>query len=137
MAFAVALETPVGVDVERMNPDVETVSLVQSFFAVQYTDLLNAVPETEKQRAFFQLWTSEEAYVKGFGLGLSHPSKSFFVQSLDRKSRICDSEIDAPLDWTVQNCQPTPEHCVSFAINCPKGRNCDATLLELPFVMIG
>ena len=137
VAFAVTHHAPIGIDVEFINSDMDTGNLAERYLAVQETDLLSSVPDTERQSAFFQLWTIKEAYIKGIGLGLSQSLNSFFVEALDHKSRICDSLTGTPLNWITQSCQPTPEHFMSSAIERREACDCEITFLELPFLMIG
>ncbi|WP_082596425.1 4'-phosphopantetheinyl transferase superfamily protein [Pseudovibrio sp. Ad46] len=137
VAFAVAFQAPIGVDVECVNLNIDTANLAKTFLASQDTDLLNSVADTERQETFFQLWTAKEAYIKGIGLGMSHPLKSFFVEALDHKSRICDSQTGASLNWITQSCQPTPKHYMSSAIESQSASDDQVTFLELPFQMIG
>ena len=136
VTFALAVGTPIGVDAERVNLDIETDSLADSCFAIHERHLLDALPEASRQRAFFQIWTMKEAYIKGVGRGLSLPLNSFFVPILGHKSRICESLTGTSLDWITQNWQPTPTHYLSTAIKCPLNRDCDVTVLELPLQMV-
>lgn len=69
----------VGIDVEGVNRRVDSPGIVRRFFAPAEVDALFALPEAQRQRAFFDCWTRKEAYIKARGLGLSIPLESFEV----------------------------------------------------------
>ena len=68
-----------GIDVEGINRRVDSPGIVRRFFAPAEVDALFALPEAQRQRAFFDCWTRKEAYIKARGLGLSIPLDSFEV----------------------------------------------------------
>jgi 4'-phosphopantetheinyl transferase len=76
--YAVA-EQPVGVDIQRVDPDLEWPALAQSFFAPSEYMAISALPDADQREAFFACWTRKEALVKAAGLGLSHPMDAFEV----------------------------------------------------------
>ena len=63
----------VGVDVERIRPDVTYEQLARRFFSPREVAALLALPENLRRKAFFTCWTCKEAYVKARGEGLSIP----------------------------------------------------------------
>lgn len=68
-----------GIDVEGINRRVDSPGIVRRFFAPAEVDALFALPESQRQRAFFDCWTRKEAYIKARGQGLSIPLDSFEV----------------------------------------------------------
>lgn len=75
----------VGIDIERVRPIPDMLSLARGFFAAsEYEALMGASPDS-RPRAFFLCWTRKEAYIKARGLGLRLPLSSFAV-SLDREA---------------------------------------------------
>ncbi len=78
--YAVTLKTPVGVDIEFIREDFEWERIAERFFHPDETAHLGGLPGPERRKAFFQLWTCKEAYIKGRGKGLSIPTRSFAVR---------------------------------------------------------
>ena len=70
--LAFALDRHVGVDVERVRPDVDADSVAETFFAPVEVAALRALPASLQPAAFFEAWTHKEAYVKATGEGLAH-----------------------------------------------------------------
>ena len=60
-----------GVDVEALRPRPRALQLAQRFFTVDEAAALAALPETDRQLAFYRLWTAKEAVLKALGHGLA------------------------------------------------------------------
>lgn len=90
---AVTRGQAVGVDVERIRPDVDIDALAFHFLTPTEAEALRAVPEPDRLAAFFACWTRMEAMVKvtgaGLGDGLRHVEAGpddtgpFTVRSVD------------------------------------------------------
>ena len=77
--IAVTRVAPVGVDVERMNPDRANPDIARRFFAAQEIADLNGLTASEYTNAFFQCWARKEAVLKAVGTGISGGLSSFAV----------------------------------------------------------
>lgn len=73
--------TPLGVDVEKIEPQRAELSIAKRFFAEEEYQHLATLPEPERIQAFFSVWTRKEAFVKALGLGLSYPLNAFAVNT--------------------------------------------------------
>ncbi len=71
--YAVALDREVGIDVERIEPDSSYDATAERLFSPQCVAGLRAMPAAHKARAFFELWTRHEAYLKARGEGFFTP----------------------------------------------------------------
>ncbi len=60
-----------GVDVERKRPRPRALDIARRFFSADETAALSALPATDIDSAFLQLWTAKEAVLKAVGHGLS------------------------------------------------------------------
>ncbi len=69
-AVCALADAPVGIDVERVRP-VRIDALARRYFTEQEAALLITLPDTERQIAFFRLWTAKESVLKAQGIGLS------------------------------------------------------------------
>lgn len=67
----------IGVDVERIDREGETVGLAERYFSPSEVRALRALPDSEQPRRFFAYWTLKESYVKARGLGLALPLDRF------------------------------------------------------------
>ncbi|MCM3783797.1 4'-phosphopantetheinyl transferase superfamily protein [Neobacillus mesonae] len=65
----------VGIDVEEIA-DIE-LSIADRFFTDNEAKWLQSLDKTEQKKAFYELWTLKESYVKAVGSGLSLPLNSF------------------------------------------------------------
>ena len=70
----------VGVDVEKIKP---YRLKIERIFTPLDCEFING--SEQKERTFYQIWTSKEAYVKASGTGLSTPFNSFEVVNLNKK----------------------------------------------------
>ncbi|HEX7140823.1 MAG TPA: 4'-phosphopantetheinyl transferase superfamily protein [Vicinamibacterales bacterium] len=70
IAIAVA-HAPVGIDVERIRPEVETSEIASRYFRPDEVQWI--ANQRQRDLAFFQLWTLKEAIIKADGRGLSLP----------------------------------------------------------------
>ena len=86
LAIAIALERPVGIDVEQIRPGRDILALAARFFAPQEARALEALEPAERPLAFYACWTRKEAFLKALGDGLSRPLRSFTV-NVDPRSR--------------------------------------------------
>jgi 4'-phosphopantetheinyl transferase len=68
---AVAQEIEVGVDVEYVRQEFPFVEIAHRFFSSREVAALGALPSQFQRRAFYQCWTSKEAFLKAKGTGLS------------------------------------------------------------------
>ncbi|MDI4646345.1 4'-phosphopantetheinyl transferase family protein [Cohnella hashimotonis] len=69
---------PAGIDVEQMAP-IDTNAIASRYFADREQEQLFGLPEPERLRRFYELWTCKESYMKAEGLGMSLPLRDFYV----------------------------------------------------------
>ncbi len=67
---AVTWDGLVGVDVERIRPDLEIGSFARHLVAPADAARIDALPHEQRERAWFQSWTRLEAVAKASGVGL-------------------------------------------------------------------
>jgi phosphopantetheine--protein transferase-like protein len=71
MACAVALEAPVGVDLEAHDPRRDVMPIARRFFREPECLELAALEGEARLQHFYDLWTLKEAYVKARGSSLA------------------------------------------------------------------
>jgi 4'-phosphopantetheinyl transferase len=69
--IAVTREKEIGVDVERVREDFAFAEVAERYFTAKEVSALRALPGGLQRRAFYQCWTSKEAFLKARGVGLS------------------------------------------------------------------
>jgi 4'-phosphopantetheinyl transferase len=77
--IAVSADRDVGVDVERIQPDFPWEEVARSLLAPVEITTIGGVPEDRRVQAFFDCWVRKEAYLKGWGTGLSASLHDFVV----------------------------------------------------------
>ena len=68
---ALSVEHAVGVDVERIRPEVDLDGIADRFFAPSERDQLAAIGPARRADAFFACWSRKEAVLKAVGTGIS------------------------------------------------------------------
>lgn len=71
--IAVANGREVGVDIERIQPELAADSSPAAIFTPAEQKVLAGLPGEQYVREYFRLWTRKEAVLKGIGVGLSVP----------------------------------------------------------------
>ena len=77
--YAVTRAREVGVDVERIQPQLAEEQIAERFFSPGEVAELRALPPSVQAEAFFNCWTRKEAYIKARGEGMAIPLNSFDV----------------------------------------------------------
>ena len=80
---------------------------------------LNAVPQAERQKVFFDYWTLKEAYIKARGLGLALPLADFAFRLSPSSAPAISFEPslpDDPATWQFAQDWPTPQHRLAVAV---------------------
>ena len=77
--IATAPACPVGIDVERVRPELATEDTIRLVFSTSEQAAIVALSGGRRVQAFFKGWTSKEAYMKGLGDGLLIPLQEFEV----------------------------------------------------------
>jgi len=77
IVMAVTLAGDVGVDIEWLLREGQTLDIADHFFSIQERVQLYTLPEEHRKNRFFDLWTLKEAHAKAYGMGLSIPLEQF------------------------------------------------------------
>jgi 4'-phosphopantetheinyl transferase len=108
--IAIAWEQEIGVDVEWQRPLDDLATMVRSVMSEVEFDRWNRLPQADRERAFYHLWTRKEAYLKAIGLGLYRTLQDVTVpvsaSTLFQSRHIAD--LSGTEVWSVQDI-PVPE----------------------------
>jgi len=69
--IAVTREREIGVDVEHVKKEFAFAEVAERYFTAREVSAIRALPQDLQRRAFYQCWTSKEAFLKAKGVGLS------------------------------------------------------------------
>ena len=77
--YVVTRGREVGIDLERIRPDLAVAEIAGRFFSRQEVAMFQTIPTEAQREAFFRCWTRKEAYLKAQGEVLSLPLDQFDV----------------------------------------------------------
>jgi 4'-phosphopantetheinyl transferase len=101
--IAVTREREIGVDVERVREDFAFAEVAERYFTAREVSAIRALPENLQRRAFYQCWTSKEAFLKARGVGLSGELDEVEIV-LDREGRV---QVKSTLpQWSLRELDP-------------------------------
>ncbi|WP_329572828.1 4'-phosphopantetheinyl transferase family protein [Kitasatospora sp. NBC_01266] len=108
----------VGVDVERLDRDPQTIdTIVRTFTPQEQSWVAGAAPGHPRTRRALRLWTLKEAYSKARGLGLGLPFDEFsFTLAEDRVLDFRPPADDLGRQWRFLELEPVPEVLVAVAV---------------------
>jgi len=69
--IAVTREREIGVDIEHIKENFAFAEVAERYFTTREVSAIRALPQDLQRRAFYQCWTSKEAFLKAKGVGLS------------------------------------------------------------------
>jgi 4'-phosphopantetheinyl transferase len=95
---AASLDVPLGIDVEPVNRPAP-LDLAERYFAAEERAWLFSLPETERPRGFFRLWTMKEAFIKATGKGVSFGLQAFAMAFDPLRVTFADPTRIEPGDW--------------------------------------
>lgn len=133
--LAVADTTRLGIDIEKRRLDFPGFTIARQFFAEKEVAALHAMPDEQRQEAFWYGWTRKEAWIKALGDGLSFPLKQFEV-SLDPEPEAALLEVlGHPLEasrWQLFSFVPEVDYLAAVAIEGREWRTRYFQLTEFP-----
>jgi 4'-phosphopantetheinyl transferase len=110
--IAIARGQALGVDLERVDRQLDAHDLAQRFFSPGEAAALDALPEAARSTAFLRLWTCKEAVLKALGAGISFglDRVAFELDRSGTPSGIAElaPEAGASADWRVSLLEPAP-----------------------------
>lgn len=77
--IAVAKNTPIGVDIEKLRSDIEMESMASFFMDEMELHSFRKMNHNEMLTSFFDLWVQKEAYGKMLGVGLTEDPRNWAI----------------------------------------------------------
>jgi urease accessory protein len=121
---AFARSFPVGIDVEQVSPERVTEDLIAQIMCESERRTLRALPREHHIAAFFNCWTSKEAWLKGLGLGLSVPLRAIEVSIDPREpARLIGAPLEhRPGDWQLARIEICAPYAATLAFRAPSAQ---------------
>ena len=119
---AVALDQPVGVDIEYTQRKNDVLSIADHYFSTSEVAALFALPKQQQEDRFFDYWTLKEAYMKadGQGISLGLGNFSFAIDKADNVAVAFATAIDDdPARWQFRLFRHIPDHRLALAAAAP------------------
>lgn len=117
--YAVTRQRELGVDIEYVRRITNIVRFSKRFFSPREVEVLQSMPDTHKQTAFFNCWTRKEAYIKAIGTGLACPLDRFDVSLAPgepaRLIRVLDNARETER-WTFHTLAPAAGYIGALAV---------------------
>lgn len=120
--FAFAQGRRIGVDVERVRPDLPWQDIAGQFFTRRENERLRHVGETQRPRAFLRAWTCKEAYVKARGQGLFFPVNRVEVSLSPPALRRVGADENEAARWRVRELRVGGAYVATVVVEEDEGR---------------
>jgi 4'-phosphopantetheinyl transferase len=120
---AVSRVRRVGVDLEFIRRMSSIDQIARRISSVAELTGFRSLPETAKERAFFELWTRKEACVKAAGVGLSaplHAATVWFGPQRLKKVELPFAPPDPSSGWSVVRLNVAPEYEAALCVEGPE-----------------
>jgi 4'-phosphopantetheinyl transferase len=117
--YAVTAGIEVGVDLEYVREDFDSLEIAERFFSPHEVATLRALPPSARASAFFDCWTRKEAYIKARGEGLSHPLHLFTVSLMPGQAAALlstDGEPQEAACWSLVELFPGIDYRAALAM---------------------
>ena len=113
--LAVTRLAEVGVDIERIDRELDVGAIARRFFSARESADLAGRPAAERRSVFFDLWTCKEAWLKARGLPLSN-ARLIGTEFDCGTARLMRVDGDAASGWFVQSLRPSGNHAGAVAL---------------------
>lgn len=126
--YALTRRGKVGIDLERLRHIPEAGQIAGRLFSPRENAVLRVLPESGKQKAFFDCWSRKEAYLKATGVGLIEELSSIEVSLAPGESpRLLSIGGDwrEAARWSLHELTPVPGYVGALAVEKPIGSVCE------------
>ena len=116
--YGFTYDYPLGVDLEYLRSMEDVAKIAQRFFSAQESQSIASLNGTEQHKAFFQLWTAKEAYLKATGIGLtgSLADVNICLDQNDSCLQAIHGNKQATANWSMYSYLPVANYVAAIAI---------------------
>jgi 4'-phosphopantetheinyl transferase len=116
--YGFSWDRQIGVDLEYLRALSDAENIAKRFFTLQEFATLSNVALEKKEKAFFQLWTAKEAYLKATGEGLSSSldQVEIALQSDQVQLLSINGNFQTAAQWSLYSLIPAPNYLATVAV---------------------
>jgi 4'-phosphopantetheinyl transferase len=114
--YAIALDTPIGVDVERVSSRVDVDRPPKNLFSNAQLKSYAGLAWSRRGQFLLRIWTRKEAFVKALGEGLAWPLDGFNVSAHARVQHLTVGGDRHAGEWTICHLDPAPPFVGALAV---------------------
>ncbi len=115
----VTLGRQIGIDVERIRPEIADETIAEHYFSQREISTLRALPPALQTEAFFTCWTRKEAYIKATGKGLALPLAQFDVSMAPGEPAALLStrpDLGEARRWSMHHLEPGEGYAAALVV---------------------
>lgn len=115
--IAITLNNEMGIDIEKINPDIDFKSLSKRFFSTKEKNELIDCDFSKQLETFYRVWTRKEAFIKATGKGISFGLDNFSValeKSIKSKVELA-ADIKKSKQWFCYDLMEVDNYALSLA----------------------
>jgi 4'-phosphopantetheinyl transferase len=113
--YGIALDRPIGVDLEHVRP-IEAVALSQRFFLPSEAAMIASLTGSEQHRCFFRGWTQKEAYLKATGDGLGGLESVEVAIGEPMRLVNIDGDAQSAAEWCAQEIRVNDDYMAALVV---------------------
>jgi len=117
--FAMTYDRQIGVDVERIRPDMAGAKIAERFFSPREAAALRELPAEVRKEAFYTCWTRKEAYLKAIGEGITLRLDQFEVSVTPGEPAVLlsiNGDSKEASSWCLKGLDPGPGFVGALAV---------------------
>jgi 4'-phosphopantetheinyl transferase len=117
--YAITRGRQIGVDIERIRPDLAGDQIAERFFSPREVKALRSLPPSLQPVGFFNCWTRKEAYIKARGKGLTLPLDQFDVSLVPGEQAVLLGVSGDPEEssrWSLLDFLPGTGYAAALAV---------------------
>ncbi len=118
LVLAVSQDFELGIDVERLKPEIEHEAIAKNYFAPEEISWLQSLAPDNQVEAFYRIWTCKEAALKANGSGLRQRLDAVKIEFASIKKINGGWQAESQVGsnrYTLQIFQPASEYAAALA----------------------
>jgi 4'-phosphopantetheinyl transferase len=124
--YGITMNKNIGIDIEYLQKKSSFEDIAKRFFLPQEYAQIKQLPEQDKSRAFFYIWTGKEAYFKATGEGISAGLDQIEISLNDQeKPEIIKIKNDREIttNWQIFNLKLPPDYIGKIVVKSTDNLN--------------
>jgi 4'-phosphopantetheinyl transferase len=116
--YAFTKNQKIGVDLEKIKDNCDIENLAKRFFTNNEYQVISNLERKQQPQAFFQAWTSKEAYLKATGEGLGGGLENIEINLHSQERELVRIEGNKQLveNWTLEKIDINDDYIATLAV---------------------